>query len=74
MAVGLSGSGEVALCTYGGIEHLELAAGETVVVDSGHMVAWSAGMRMKIGPLGGPLRSVLTGEYLVGEFRAPGMS
>ncbi|MGI8330905.1 TIGR00266 family protein [Actinomadura scrupuli] len=72
VAVGLTGTGEIALCTYGGIEHLELAPGETVIIDSGHLVAWSAGMKMKIGPLGGPLRSVLTGEFLVGEFRGPG--
>lgn len=70
--VGLDGSGEVALATYGGIEHLELPAGERVIVDSGHLVAWSAGMRMRSGPLGGPLKAVLTGELWVGEFTGPG--
>ena len=71
-AVGLAGAGQVALATYGGIEHLELGPGETVIVDSGHLVAWSAGMKMKSGPLGGPLKAVLTGELWVGEFHGPG--
>jgi uncharacterized protein (TIGR00266 family) len=72
VAVGLSGTGQVALSTYGGIEHLRLAPGEKLIVGTGHMVAWSANMRMKSGPLGGVLRSVLTGEYWVGEFQGPG--
>jgi uncharacterized protein (TIGR00266 family) len=70
--VGLAGTGEMALATYGGIEHFELPAGEHMIVDSGHLVAWSAGMKMRSGPLGGPLRAVLTGELWVGEFTGPG--
>lgn len=71
-AVGLNGAGQVALAAYGGVEHIELPRGETLIVDSGHLVAWSDGMKMKSGPLGGPLRGVLTGELWVGEFRGPG--
>ncbi|MEV5709699.1 TIGR00266 family protein [Actinoallomurus sp. NPDC052274] len=71
-AVGLSGTGQVALATYGGIEHIEVPRGEHLIVDSGHLVAWSAGMKMKSGPLGGPLKAVLTGELWVGEFHGPG--
>lgn len=72
VAVGLAGVGQVALSTYGGIEHLKLSPGEKLIVGTGHMVAWSADMRMKSGPLGGVLKSVLTGEYWVGEFTGPG--
>jgi uncharacterized protein (TIGR00266 family) len=71
-AVGLAGTGQVALATYGGIEHIDLPAGDRVIVDSGHLVAWSAGMKMRSGPLGGPLKAVLTGELWVGEFTGPG--
>jgi uncharacterized protein (TIGR00266 family) len=71
-AVGLDGTGEVALATYGGIEHIELPQGEHLIVDSEHLVAWSAEMKMKSGPLGGPLKAVLTGELWVGEFHGPG--
>jgi uncharacterized protein (TIGR00266 family) len=71
-AVGLDGTGPVALATYGGIEHIELPPGEHMIVDSGHLVAWSAGMKMRSGPLGGPLKAVLTGEIWVGEFKGPG--
>lgn len=71
-ATGLAGTGQVAVATYGGIEHIELSRGEQLIVDSGHLVAWSADMKMKSGPLGGPLKAVLTGELWVGEFHGPG--
>jgi uncharacterized protein (AIM24 family) len=49
-----------------------LAGGESVFVERSSMaVAWSADMKMKSGPLGGPLKAVLTGELWVGEFHGP---
>jgi uncharacterized protein (AIM24 family) len=35
-----SGSGKIVVACYGAIETIELAAGEKVVLDSGHLVAF----------------------------------
>lgn len=66
------GYGSVLVSTYGAMQSTSLAAGETMVVDSGHIVAWSDGMKMKFGPLGGVGRSQLVGEGFVGQFMGPG--
>jgi uncharacterized protein (TIGR00266 family) len=66
------GSGSMLIAAYGGIERFELRAGEQLVVDSGHLAAWSATMGLRIGPLRGIVSSALTGEGLVGEFTGPG--
>lgn len=73
-AVGIRarGNGLVLVATYGAMQSTSLAAGERMVVDSGHMVAWSDGMSMKFGPLGGAAKSALVGEGFVGQFEGPG--
>lgn len=67
-----SGQGDVLVCSYGGIEVLEVAAGQQLVVDSGHLVAWSASMPIRVGPLAGVMSSAMTGEGLVGALTGPG--
>lgn len=73
-AVGIraDGYGLVLVSTYGAMQSTSLAAGEKMIVDSGHMVAWSDGMDMKFGPLGGMAKSGLVGEGFVGQFEGPG--
>lgn len=66
------GEGLVLLASYGAIERLDLGEGETVVIDTGHMVAFSESVKMRVGPLGGVAASVIIGEGLVGEMRGPG--
>lgn len=66
------GSGLVLVAAYGGIERHDLREREELVVDSGHLVAWSSNMKMQIGPLRGLVSAQLTGEGMVGLFTGPG--
>lgn len=66
------GTGPLVIASYGGLERFDLNNGEQIVVDSGHLAAWSANMRMSIGPLSGVVSSVLTGEGIVAQFTGPG--
>jgi uncharacterized protein (TIGR00266 family) len=66
------GTGPLIIAAYGGLERFDLNNGEQIVVDSGHLAAWSANMRMSIGPLNGVVSSVLTGEGIVAQFIGPG--
>jgi uncharacterized protein (TIGR00266 family) len=67
------GSGTLVIAAYGGLERFDLRDGETLVVDSGHLTAWSASLGFRVGPLKGVLSSTLTGEGIVGEFTGPGV-
>lgn len=66
------GEGDLLLSAYGGVEHFELGPGQSVVVDTGHLVAWSASCGFAVGPLGGVIGSQLNGEGLVGRISGPG--
>lgn len=66
------GTGPLLIASYGGLERFDLNTGEQLVVDSGHLAAWSAQMRMAVGPLSGVVSSVLTGEGLVAQLTGPG--
>lgn len=72
VGVRASGTGHVIVSAYGGMKSTTLQPGERMIVDSGHIVAWSDSAKMRIGPLGGILKSNLTGEGLVGQFEGPG--
>ena len=66
------GRGTVFLSSYGAIHAINLAAGEEVVVDNGHLVAWPDYMNYKIEKASnGWLSSVMSGECLVCRFRGP---
>ncbi|MCI8398813.1 MAG: TIGR00266 family protein [Oscillibacter sp.] len=68
------GRGTVFLSSYGAIHAINLAAGEEVVVDNGHLVAWPDYMNYKIEKASnGWLSSVMSGECLVCRFRGPGV-
>jgi uncharacterized protein (TIGR00266 family) len=66
----LSGSGQVFFGAYGGITQKRIS-GE-FVVDSGHLVAYDPGIRMKIGLASGLLGSVTSGEGLVNRLSGQG--
>ncbi len=67
-----TGEGSLVVCSYGGLQRFDLGIGERVVVDTGHLVAWSAGMGLKLGPLSGVVSAGLTGEGVVAELTGPG--
>jgi uncharacterized protein (TIGR00266 family) len=68
-----AGDGPVVLACYGALDTHHLGPGESLVVDTGHMVAYEEGVTVNLRQLsGGMIRSAKTGEYLVFEFTGPG--
>ena len=69
-----SGKGTVFICSYGVIHPINLDAGEEVLVDNGHLVAWPDYMNYKIEKASsGWISSFTSGEGLVCRFRGPGV-
>ena len=69
----ISGRGTVFLSSYGAIHAINLNAGEEVLIDNGHLVAWPDYMQYKIEKASnGWISSVMSGECLVCRFRGPG--
>ena len=68
----LSGSGPAFLSSYGAIDGVELAEGESLVVDTGHIVAFEGEMEFTVRRIGGLKSTLLSGEGLVCEFQGPG--
>lgn len=68
----VEGQGQLVICSYGGLQRINPGPGERVVVDTGHLVAWTADMAVRIGPLSGVVTAAVTGEHLVAEFKGPG--
>jgi uncharacterized protein (TIGR00266 family) len=66
------GEGQALLSSYGGLLPFTLSDDEVMVVDTGHLVAWSAGTEMKLGLLGGAVASAATGEGVVATMVGPG--
>jgi uncharacterized protein (TIGR00266 family) len=68
-----TGQGEVVLACYGALDVLDLPAGESLVLDSGHMVAYSEGTQYQLRKVtGGVMQSLKSGEGFVFEFTGPG--
>ena len=67
-----SAKGTVFADSYGGIKQVAVIPGEELVVDTGHLVAFSDDVEYSIGKVGG-LRSLIAGgEGLVMKFRGNG--
>jgi uncharacterized protein (TIGR00266 family) len=68
-----AGTGQLVLSCYGALDTVDLAAGETLTLDTGHMVAYSEGTTMSIRTAtGGAIASAKTAEGLVFDFTGPG--
>ena len=68
-----SGSGKVVVSCYGAIETMELGAGESVVLDSGHLVAFDPSIEYTTRKVTkGIAQTLKSGEGLVMEFTGPG--
>lgn len=68
-----SGSGTVIVSCYGALDTIELAAGESVVLDSGHVVAFDPSTQFTTRKVASGLMNTLkSGEGLVMEFTGPG--
>ncbi len=69
-----SGQGTVVLSCYGALDRIRLADGETMVVDSGHMVAFDEGVNFSLRRAAGgkTVQTLKSGEGFVFDFRGPG--
>ena len=69
----ISGSGPLFLCSFGAIYSRTLRAGESYVVDTGHIVAFTDGMQYSISKAArGIFSSLASREGLVCLFTGPG--
>ena len=70
----VSGAGKVLVSTYGAVDGLDLAAGETVVVDTSHMLAFSdtISYELKRAVQGRTFQSMKSGEGFVFHVNGPG--
>ncbi len=67
------GAGPVVFSCYGALEEWNLAAGETLSVDTGHMVAYEGSVTMNIRQAsGGLVQTFKSGEGLIFDFTGPG--
>ncbi len=67
-----SGHGQILLSSYGAIRPIVLSDGETMTLDSGHVVAFDETVRYRIKKAGGWKSFFLGGEGIVTEFTGPG--
>ena len=68
------GKGILFLSSYGAIHTITLDVGEEMIVDNGHLVAWSEDMDYNIEKASSNWAdSIMSGECLVCRFRGPGM-
>lgn len=67
-----SGTGTLILSSYGAVHEMELAAGETQTVDTGHLVAFAEGMGFSVRRIGGVKSTLFSGEGLVVDLTGPG--
>ena len=68
-----TGEGAVLMSCYGAIDHIELAAGESMTVDTGHVVAFSDTVTSQVRKIaGGVVQTLKSGEGLVFDFTGPG--
>ncbi|WP_062382863.1 TIGR00266 family protein [Demequina iriomotensis] len=67
-----TGAGELLLASYGAIQAFTLAAGETLTLDTGHVVAFDDSVRFSVRKAGSWKSTILGGEGLVTDFTGPG--
>lgn len=68
----VQGTGLLLLSSYGAIHEMNLAAGETVTVDTGHLVAFTQGIGFQVRKVGGMTSTLFSGEGLVVDLTGPG--
>ena len=66
------GRGDMLMSSYGAIRFTTLAPGETITLDTGHVVAFDAAVQYKVRKAGSWKSTLLGGEGLVTDFTGPG--
>jgi uncharacterized protein (TIGR00266 family) len=68
-----SGTGSLVMACYGALETWDLQPGQTLTVDTGHMVSYEETVQMTLRKVtGGIVQSIKSGEGLVFDFVGPG--
>ncbi len=67
-----SGTGHLIVCSYGAIHRIDVPAGQTYTIDSGHLVAFDAHMPYHPRKAGSWKSTVFGGEGFVVDFQGPG--
>jgi uncharacterized protein (TIGR00266 family) len=67
-----SGTGDLVVSSYGAIHTMDLTAGQSYTVDSGHLVGWDEGVGYQVHKAGNWKSTVLGGEGFVVELTGPG--
>ena len=67
-----SGVGDLIVSSYGAIHQVDLAAGESYIVDTGHMVGWDEGISYEVEKVGNWKSTLLGGEGLIVKLTGPG--
>jgi uncharacterized protein (TIGR00266 family) len=67
-----SGQGDLLVSAYGAIRSHELAAGEVITLDTGHVVAFDDTVQYSVRKAGSWKSTLLGGEGLVTDFTGPG--
>ena len=68
----VSGQGTLIVSSYGAIHPLELEAGQTRIVDSGHLVTFEERLQFNVKKVAGWKSTLFSGEGLVVELTGPG--
>ncbi len=68
-----AGTGTALLACYGALDTVQLGSGESVTIDSGHVVAFDPGITSQIRKVaGGVVQTLKSGEGFVFDFTGPG--
>jgi len=67
-----SGTGKVLFSSYGAIHEMNLGPGQTITIDTGHLVAFSEGVGFKVRTIGGIKSTLFSGEGWVVDLTGPG--
>ena len=68
----ISGTGTLIVSSYGAIHPVELEAGQSYVVDTGHLVTFESHMQYQVKKVAGWKSTLFSGEGLVAELAGPG--
>lgn len=67
-----SGQGELVMASYGAMHEVELGQGESITVDTGHLVAFTETLDFNVRRVGGLRSTLFSGEGLVVDLTGPG--
>ncbi len=68
----LKGNGRVLMSSFGAIHPVILDGTSSLIIDTGHIVAFDSSLQWKVKKVSGMLTSLISGEGLVAEFQGSG--